>query len=1037
MVLFPVPFPDSPLETVLARLKGVRTSLRGWVACCPAHRDREPSLSIGLGEQGQVLLNCFAGCSLDRIVEAMGITLAELFPKAPSASDSQPEQMQRNVLTLVDLALDKLLPWQYLLHLGVTEKRTGCLQIPYHLPDGTSAPRHRLRTALVAKEGSHWSKGSGEIVPYGLERLEEARKAGYLVIVEGESDCWTLWYHHFPALGLPGVEMVRTLKEAYLAGIERLYIMREPDAAGARFVTHLQQLLQAWTWPGKADVVSLGDAKDPSALHKKNWMDFKAAFQQALDGAQPLVHAPSRPAPSSYEFTPAPFTLQELLARQLPPIQWAIPDILPEGLTLLAGKPKLGKSWLALAIALAVAAGGAALGTYPVTQGEVLYLALEDNERRLQARAQQLLASMTTVPNTMAFELRWPRLDQGGLLHLEEYLQAHPQVRLVVIDTWARVSPKAQHRQRSQYEDEYEALTPLKYLADTYRVSILAIHHLRKMRGDDVLDEITGSIGLTGAVDGALILKRERGQHEASLFVTGRDIEHEQQLALRFDAQTAMWALVGNAEEVRRTKERQDILDLLSKQCPEGMSPRQVAEALDKNYHTTRCLLRKLEAAGEIQHANSQYVVIPVENSRHQYNQRNQSVPSALQRDDQIARGEESCLPASDYTDDAGESVSANGSQTLSIPPPFGGCSLQFPSASEDVLSQRENIQDDRNVGVINRNHRNQSMSATLQGREHVEQSSANSDYADYADYANESVSVYWSQTHEPDPLSAGASLQLPAAAEDLLSQREDVQGTQDYRADGVINRNQRNQSMLATTQASDHVGHSSPKCTDYVDYADYTDYVDCANESVSAYGPQTYEPEPPQTGSSLQHLSEAGDLLTEREDIQGTQDHRVDYAISVINRNQRNQSDLPCSQATLRVEQSESDSALHANDASSGKARASPYAPGKKRCPHHPHARWIRFDPSGQAWCDRMDCWDCYRLMKIGEALDYRPLSKYTRGIVTLEQGRETWSSFVTSQGSFAVLTATQYAIDLCKAVGVEVPDLSGEVQRLVFARE
>ena len=783
MVLFPVPFPDSPLETVLARLKGVRTSLRGWVACCPAHRDREPSLSIGLGEQGQVLLNCFAGCSLDRIVEAMGIAVAELFPKAPSASDSQREQMQRNVLTLVDLALDKLLPWKYLLHLGLTEQRAGCLQIPYYLPDGTPAPRHRLRTALVAKEGSHWSKGSGEIVPYGLERLEEARKAGYLVIVEGETDCWTLWFHHFPALGLPGVEMVRTLKEAYLAGIERLYIVREPDAAGARFVTHLEQRIHAWKWPGKAFVVSLSDAKDPNELHKKNWKGFKAAFQQALDCAQTLVLAHTQPEPSSFEYTPAPFTLQELLDRELPPIQWAIPDILPEGLTLLAGKPKLGKSWLALAMALAVAAGGVALGTLPVTQGEVLYLALEDNERRLQSRTQQLLASMTTVPNSMAFELRWPRLDQGGLMHLEEYLKAHPHVRLVVIDTWARVSPKAQHRQRSQYEDEYEALTPLKYLADTYRVSILAIHHLRKMRGDDVLDEITGSIGLTGAVDGALILKRERGQHEASLFVTGRDIEHEQQLALRFDAQTALWTLVGNAEEVRRTKERQEILDLLSEQFPEGMSPRQVAEALDKNYHTTRCLLRKLEVAGEIQHADSQYVAIPGENSRNQRNQRNQSVPSALQRDDQIARGEESCPSASDYTDYAGESVSANVSQTLSIPPPFGGCSLQFPSASDDVLSQRENIQDDRNVGVINRNQRNQSMSAIRQAGDHVEQCSPTC--SDYVDYGNESVSAKMSNIYGPPP--TGASLQHPSAPADILSQREDVQDAQDLRDDAVI----------------------------------------------------------------------------------------------------------------------------------------------------------------------------------------------------------------------------------------------------------
>src|SRR2546425_8621051 len=97
-----------PLETVMARLKGVRKSLHGWVACCPAHSDREPSLSIGLGDEGQVLLNCFAGCSLDMIVEAMGITVADLFPTAPSASDSQSGQTQRNVLTLVDLASDKL-----------------------------------------------------------------------------------------------------------------------------------------------------------------------------------------------------------------------------------------------------------------------------------------------------------------------------------------------------------------------------------------------------------------------------------------------------------------------------------------------------------------------------------------------------------------------------------------------------------------------------------------------------------------------------------------------------------------------------------------------------------------------------------------------------------------------------------------------------------------------------------------------------------------------------------------------------------------
>src|SRR6266516_1820059 len=676
MVLSPVSLPDAPVETILARLKGVRKSLHGWVACCQAHSDREPSLSIGLGDEGQVLLTCFAGCSLDSIVEAMEITLADLFPKAASESESQPEQTQRNVLSLVDLASDKLLHWKYLLHLGVNEQRAGCLQIPYHLPDGTPAPRHRLRTALVAKEGSHWSKGSGEIVPYGLERLEEARKSGYLVLVEGESDCWTLWFHHFLALGLPGVEMVRTLKEAYLSGIDTLYIVLEPDAAGARFLTHIQQRLQAWKWPGKAYVVSLGDANDPNELHKKNWKDFKAAFQQALDRAQPLVGAHAQPAPSSSEYVPAPFTLQELLARQLPPVKWAIPDILPEGLTLLAGKPKLGKSWLALAMALAVASGGVALGTYPVSQGEVLYLALEDNERRLQSRARQLLASMSSVPNTISFELRWPRLDQGGLTYLEEYLQTHPDVRLVVIDTWARVSPKAQHRQRSQYEEDYEALTPLKHLADTYRVSILAVHHLRKMGADDVLDEITGSIGVTGAVDGALILKRERGQGEATLFVTGRDIEQEQQFALTFDPTTALWTLVGNAEEFKRTKERQEIIDLLTEQLPDGMSPRQVAEALDKNYHTTRSLLRKMEDAGEVRHTNNLYFAISGDSVR---NQGNQSMSSGRQppASNQVGDNPPSLIDYTDYTDYAHDRDSTETFDTHEPAPPPIDASLQ------------------------------------------------------------------------------------------------------------------------------------------------------------------------------------------------------------------------------------------------------------------------------------------------------------------------------------------------------------------------
>ena len=94
-----------------------------------------------------------------------------------------------------------------------------------------------------------------------------------------------------------------------------------------------------------------------------------------------------------------------------------------------------------------------------------------------------------------------------------------------------------------------------------------------------------------------------------------------------------------------------------------------------------------------------------------------------------------------------------------------------------------------------------------------------------------------------------------------------------------------------------------------------------------------------------------------------------------------------------------------------------------------------MRFDPAGQAWCDKLACWDCYRLMKIGEALEYRCLTDLG-GKVVIDQGMAAWSAFVLSQRAFLVVVATEKAIALCKALDIEVPDLSGEVKRLVEVR-
>jgi hypothetical protein len=204
------------------------------------------------------------------------------------------------------LARDKALPANFLANLGLKNIHRG-VQIPYRLTDRTLAPRHRIRTALAAKKGSLWTMGAGVIVPYGLWHLEEARKAGFLVLVEGESDCWTLWFHTLPCLGLPGADTAGKLEAAYLAGINRIYVIREPDDGGTTFVTGVAKRLNEIGWTGIASQVVLDGAKDPNELHKQKPDGLKEAFQHALDNAERLPEAQPEPGKAGAAVLPIPY----------------------------------------------------------------------------------------------------------------------------------------------------------------------------------------------------------------------------------------------------------------------------------------------------------------------------------------------------------------------------------------------------------------------------------------------------------------------------------------------------------------------------------------------------------------------------------------------------------------------------------------------------------------------------------------------------------------------------------------------------------
>ncbi len=594
-----------PIERFLPQLKGVKSQKYnnrgnpGYMACCPAHNDAEASLLIWEDSiDNHVGIKCFAGCTRRAVVEAVGLTESDLY------TDGKEHPAPKDVISLFDLAADKLIPPGFLASLDITDGYTPrAVHIPYHLPDGKQYEKKRIRTALEARRGSFWSKSNLPLIPYGLNRLEQARNAKYLVIVEGESDCWTLWYHGFPSLGVPGAENYAYIALDYLKGIEQVYIMQESDAAGRKFAGEVAKHLLNVGYTGGISILDLKlshQAKDPNELHKRDWKAFKSAFEQAIQKAN-IWRKPRK--------KPKTFLLRDLQDEVLPETKWAIPDILPEGLTILGGKPKMGKSWLALAMLDAIAAGGAALGNIAVEQGDVLYISFEDKKKRLQKRI-NTYKNNKHVSEHFHYTTEWERIDQGGLDDLAEWIDDHPAVRLIVIDTWARFKPKQQGRIKQLYDEDYDALQPLQDLAGKKGVSILVVDHMRKQESDDPLDMISGSVGKTGAVDGFLLLFRSRGEADASLYVTGKDIEDEREYKLQFSHECASWTIKGDASELASTPERQAILDVLQ-QSDTPLSMNELAAKMpDKNIYTLRNLMVRLRNENKVTLQNNRYSVV-------------------------------------------------------------------------------------------------------------------------------------------------------------------------------------------------------------------------------------------------------------------------------------------------------------------------------------------------------------------------------------------------------------------------------------------
>ena len=284
------------------------------------------------------------------------------------------------------------------------------------------------------------------------------------------------------------------------------------------------------------------------------------------------------------------------------PLPFVVEELLPQGLHLLAGAPKIGKSWLALWLCLRVASGEP-LWNFPTRPCEVLYLCLEDSFQRIQSR---LFDLTDDAPATLHFAVMAEQIQSGLVDQIEQFLAGHPATGLVVIDTLQRI--RSAGNDVNPYASDYRDIGVLKALADRRRIAILLVHHLRKLSDDDPMNMISGTTGLSGATDSNFVFRKsKRRENTATLYCTGRDIAYRE-LSLEFDGDTHIWNLLSdNGEQVGQSGGRITVLlaallqeqrsvcapakALLEKIDPAGMegySPNSFSHQIRKSVDTLR-----------------------------------------------------------------------------------------------------------------------------------------------------------------------------------------------------------------------------------------------------------------------------------------------------------------------------------------------------------------------------------------------------------------------------------------------------------------
>lgn len=323
-----------------------------------------------------------------------------------------------------------------------------------------------------------------------------------------------------------------------------LVLCLDNDEPGQKATETLEKELQTAKIPYVVFNVA-GDKKDPNELLMSNPEGLKAS-----------VAAAKREVRRIYKRGFASVTASDLQIANIPPPEWLIPDVLPQGLAILCASSKVGKSWMAMQMCLAISRGKEFLD-YKTNQSSCLYLALEDSLFRLKERLNKVIDG-DKAPSNFYLAIRANGMDGGLFQQIDEEFEEHPDIKLIIIDTLQKVRGSAKKDEMS-YATDYRELGVLKEYADNKKICILLVHHLRKMADEnDVFNMISGSNGIMGVTDNIFIIyKKKRKDENAVLFMTGRDIR-QQDIMVHFNETKYRWDMVGTAEEEERKRKKRE-----------------------------------------------------------------------------------------------------------------------------------------------------------------------------------------------------------------------------------------------------------------------------------------------------------------------------------------------------------------------------------------------------------------------------------------------------------------------------------------------